>query len=936
MSAATIFFDLGDTLVFNNAAGMRQRFDDALDTLQILQQRGYRIGLLSNQAAGTTVAQVVTQLTSLHLARYVDAVLVTLSTEIAGNVGKPAQPIFDLALSKAGHAAASAQSIFVTEDAAHVLAARAFGWRAILLKRTGGPCAAADGECSPSLRGLLALLPALADLSGTQLPLAPPPKWVDGLWAVAMDISLINASLVFDAATQSATGDATLTFQMGRFTGCPFFDLRQTVNQVWLDGVALTAADVASHDFGGGAQAGLRVLARELDAGTVHTLRLRYDVGLPQASTAGSYLPQITWSAGPRLAFNFGFTDLGPGRYLEAFVPANLIYDQFELVLDLQLLGSALAHTPITNGTLTTLAANHWRINFAARYTALSPMLELRAADSLASAVHNEVLPVSGQNVAVTAWKLNSSAVDIAAQASAIGGFLSAHENFGGNYAHGNAYTALVHQGGMEYEGATTSSVGPLSHESFHSWWGRGVKPAGQPDGWFDEAWTVYRVSGGTAVLPLNFADAPVPLSPRNPWVRSTPIASYSAGERLWQGLAALFGAANLRDHMNTFYAKHVGGVVSTEQLEGHLLARTGRAEVVDAFHRFVYGLADPSPLPDLWLQDEPGHLGEEEWAGRFWDSPDLWVRNQEDDGLDHQNPEFGQDNWIYARVRNRSATATARHFMLSFNVKNYAGSQFAYPADFFPAVASAAGFDLGPGETRIVKARWPRALVPATNTHPCLLAAAFTRLDAPVAGRAVWQQNSLAQKNLTIVDMLPNRWFVLPFMVANLRPLLTRTMTLELVRPAKWPDMKASLIINKADLRPGLRKLATPIAAPADANADGRALQALSELDCGGPAHDGALAQDRADATALRDAPLTTAEGLALAFPKALELPFASGERASLQAQVGPGQAVRVGLRVSLPDNVKPGTRLQLDLVQRDGGKVVGGVSLRLNAAKL
>ena len=34
-------------------------------------------------------------------------------------------------------------------------------------------------------------------------------------------------------------------------------------------------------------------------------------------------------------AFNFGFTDLGAGRYLESWMPANLIFDQFALDLEL-------------------------------------------------------------------------------------------------------------------------------------------------------------------------------------------------------------------------------------------------------------------------------------------------------------------------------------------------------------------------------------------------------------------------------------------------------------------------------------------------------------------------------------------------------------------------------------------------------------------------
>ncbi|MGH8601270.1 MAG: hypothetical protein ACREXR_00350 [Gammaproteobacteria bacterium] len=173
---------------------------------------------------------------------------------------------------------------------------------------------------------------------------------------------------------------------------------------------------------------------------------------------------------------------------------------------------------------------------FPARYTALSPLLELRAAN----ATVNSVLPVSGSNVAVTAWKLASSAVDIAAQANAIAGFLADNENSSGRYSHGGRFTAFVHQGGMEDEGGTTSSTGPLRHETFHSWWARDLKPASQPDAWFDEAWTIYNDNGAAGVLPFNFADPASELCTRNPWVRVTHSAAYGAGERVWKGIAAL------------------------------------------------------------------------------------------------------------------------------------------------------------------------------------------------------------------------------------------------------------------------------------------------------------------------------------------------------------------------------------------------------------
>lgn len=935
MPAATVFFDLGDTLVFNNPAGASTRFPDALDVLQVLQERGWRIGLLSNQANGTTVAQVQARLAALGLARHVETALITLSTEVPGNAGKPARPIFDLALSKAGLGATPAQAVFVTEEAAHVAAARGFGWRAIVIKRAAA-CMLADGDCANALAGLLAQLPAQGSLAGTNLDLAPPPKLVDGLWAVPVDIRRIDATLSFDAAAQTASGDATLQFRLGPHAGCPIFDLRQTPASAQLDGAALPVADIAPHDFGGGAGAELRVLARPLEAGSTHTLRVTYGLGLPQAPMVGSYLPQLVFSAGPRLVFNFGFTDLGPGRYAEAFIPANLVFDQFELVLELRLTGTAIAHQPVTNGEVTVLGTNHWRVSFPARFTALSPMLELRAADTLASATHTQVLPVSGTAVTVTAWKPAASAVDVAALTSTIGGHLADNELSSGPYLHGKRFTAFVHLGGMEYDGATTSSPGPLRHEAFHSWWGRGLKPAAQADGWFDEAWTVYNENGAASVQPLNFSDPPVTLSSRNPWMRSTPSASYSAGERLWKGLAAVLGVPALRARMNEFYAKHSARPATTEALEAHLLASTGRSEVVDAFHRFVYGLTDPQPLPDLWLRDDAADSGAVPFGGRFWDSPDLWVRNQDDGGLVHQNPEAGQDNWLYARVRNRSATATARHLVVSFNTKFFAGSQFSYPADWLPAVTAAVAFDVGPGETRILKARWPRAQVAPAGTHPCLLAAVFSRFDAPSAGKPVWEQNNLAQKNLTVVNLQPDRWFVLPFVVAQLKPRLMLNTTIELRRPAKFAALKASLVAPKAVLSAAQRQAATPVGGPGDAADAGEGADAgAPTLDCGCVDHAllRPLVDTEADAQADGDGDDTGT--LLREFAGSLELPFGAGERAALTVKLRPQEPTRLGLRFQLPADAPAGARFVLDVVQRVGTRVVGGVALEVNVLR-
>ena len=394
----------------------------------------------------------------------------------------------------------------------------------------------------------------------------------------------------------------------------------------------------------------------------------------------------------------------------------------------------------------------------------------------------------------IDAWKLASSPTDLAIQIDDLKTHLATNENSTGPYIHGHRFVAFFHVGGMEYEGGTTTRTGALRHETFHSWWGRGMKPASQPDAWFDEAWAVYHDQGASASLPFNFTDPPVTLCPQNPWVRVTAAGAYTDGYRFWQGVAALVGLSTLKALMSEFYQQRWSRPVTTSDIEEFLICRTGNPQLVDAFHRFVYGFGNPTPAPDLWLRDDPAHAGPDLWPGRFWDSPDLWVRNSDDGGTTHQSPEYGQDNWFYARVLNRGAT-TVRHFMVTFNVKQFAGTQFVYSNDFLPCVAAASGFDLPPGASVIVKARWPRNFVPPAGAHACLLAAVLTRTDHPSAGRHVWEHNNLAQKNLTIVDLAPNARFVLPFVVSNLPSLVTRGFQLELIRPKEHTRLEASLL---------------------------------------------------------------------------------------------------------------------------------------------
>ncbi|MEO6548968.1 MAG: hypothetical protein ABIN94_13255 [Ferruginibacter sp.] len=758
----------------------------------------------------------------------------------------------------------------------------------------------------------------------TNFHLAPPAKMVDGLTAVPADIQTIDAILIFDAATSTASADATIHFITGPQNGKPIFDLRQTITAAWLNGVSIPVSQIAHHDFGGGADAELRIIDAMLPANTAHSLRVTYIMGIPNASTAGSYQPHFSWSAGPRLVFNFGFTDLGAGRYLEAWIPANLIFDQFTLNLEIQLINTTVQHSLITNGSVTNIANNHWSITYPTRFTALSFLLELRATDTLAAQIGTVTLPVSGNTVTIEAYKLSSDAANLTTQINNIKTFLTENENNYGAYIHGNRFVVFLLGGGMEYEGGITGGAGAVRHETFHSWFARGLKPASQPDSWWDEAFTTYHDAGASSSMPFDFTSSPKVLCTQNAWSRITPSTTpnaYIDGERFWKGVSAAIGNSNLRALMKSFYNDKFASLIRTTDIEEYLVAKSGNALLVDGFHRFVYGFNDPSPAPDIWLRDQAGDPGDDYWGGSFWNSPDLWIRNNDDGGTAHQNPEYGQDNWFYARVRNKSSGLAVKHFLVSFNAKSFAGTEFLYPNDFLPAINAATGFDLPAGSSTIVKARWPAADVPTAGTHSCVLAAIIARSAHPISGRHVWEHNNLAQKNLTIVDLVAGDFIILPFLISNLWYNATRKFTIEIRKGKSFPA-NALAIIHQPSLFKRYQQLhSIPLyryfKLPQTAG---------DLLDCAGHGqpsnqNEGAMITQK------------NIGSFVYANKEAVISELHGSKIPALITTLKPRDQAWIAMKVAVPKDSKPGIIQRFDFIQRDSqtNKIIGGVALEI-----
>lgn len=410
---------------------------------------------------------------------------------------------------------------------------------------------------------------------------------------MAPDVEAVDAEIRFDVAARVATVDATVTFVIDGPGGCPALDLRQALDSVTLDGRTLDPGSFPHHDLGGGPGAAMRVLDVDLETGSRHRLRLAYQLDTPDARGA----EPLGWEGGG-VRFDLWMSDLFPGRYLEMWLPAPLCGDRFALSLDVSVTGTDREHVLVTNAGPPPSMGKAWARRYPAAGTSLSPMLVLAPADSVEWRARSMDLPGRAEAIEVVTARHVEVDADLEACEADVTAWLTLLAARYGPWSHGPAMTAFVWGPGrgMEYDGATTASVGALEHEVFHSWFGRGVKPATASDGWIDEAFTSWATASRRVEEPryaaedLGLDEDPVVLYPAHPWSRHTPVESYASGSRLFAGVAfRLGGADRLRSAMAAWYAANAGGLVTTAGLLAHLQGWSG-ADLVPLWDRYVHG----------------------------------------------------------------------------------------------------------------------------------------------------------------------------------------------------------------------------------------------------------------------------------------------------------------------------------------------------------
>lgn len=205
---------------------------------------------------------------------------------------------------------------------------------------------------------------------------------------------------------------------------------------------------------------------------------------------------------------------------------------------------------------------------------------------------------------------------------------------------------------------------------------------------------------------------------------------------------------------------------------------------LIDAYAAVLMAQRMYSADLDLYVRDSIGDIGLEPntLTKIMWRSDDIWVRHLNDNGLVHQNPEYnanGTPNYVYVRVINKSCQASTGNELL----KTYwskAATSLSWPLHWNGTLYQNGvlmGAPIGtlnipvlqPGQEVILRFPWvvPNPanynIINPEPWHFCLLARIeaandpMTFTETTDLNSNVKNNNNIAWKNLSIVDLIPN-----------------------------------------------------------------------------------------------------------------------------------------------------------------------------------
>lgn len=414
------------------------------------------------------------------------------------------------------------------------------------------------------------LLASLAYAGSNDLTHRPKSFYTSEGKAVFVDFEEALYEITYDVANKEAYATAKISFYAPE-SGRPIFDSVTEPTSVALDGKTVSATETKTPEK----ETTLRVVNQEVTIGQ-HSLTIT----LPLKS-----LVDFT-SGGVKSAF--WTSDLSERQFLERYLPANFEYDQVKMTFDIRFVGNKSTQKIYTNGVMSE-KGNTVRIQYPKYYTASSIFFHT-VPEGTTEEQRFSLKSIDGREipsvvyVGKTMWSSPAQLDKLKTLTTEV--FQELERDYGA-WPHPSIVVYNAGSGGMEYCGATMTSVSALGHEMFHSYFARGVMPANGNSGWLDEALASWRDEGYRSISALTGSSR---MSAHPYYTRTTDRAAYSFGERFMSFMdKKLEAQGGLKPFLRHMVEKRTFVPIFVEEFIREMSAFYG-VDVTPEFTQYTYG----------------------------------------------------------------------------------------------------------------------------------------------------------------------------------------------------------------------------------------------------------------------------------------------------------------------------------------------------------
>ena len=320
-----------------------------------------------------------------------------------------------------------------------------------------------------------------------------PPSLVtaDNRQAVFVDFVAAHYTIVFDPTTPDARAESKITFDVEE-RGFPVISLKQPFVSGTLNGKPIALDKLISSSLDDATT--LCILSHEVSRGR-YELNIDSRISRPVVTRGHPVvrLPRLGW-----VDCKFSMSDMKPKRgnpetgFLDAYLPSNLEYDHVKMHFSVRIVNSTSNHHVFSNGEVSCGESQHWEIDFPEFFTCSCPWFHIGPSDIFRSlpGVHESTDKRQIPIFVYSYYKWLHKGVNLDEFMRVTKCHLSELERDFGPFPHGSLviFARRPRSGGMEYAGATATSMEVLRHELDHSYFARSITPVNGDAGWMDEA----------------------------------------------------------------------------------------------------------------------------------------------------------------------------------------------------------------------------------------------------------------------------------------------------------------------------------------------------------------------------------------------------------------------------------------------------------------